>query len=119
MNYARDEFVETSRRVFAPGKACAAAVKQAINACAKTFKISEHRARDLMRGRLTPRVEEMDKLRELDGRWCRIKRAAKETTHEMIEEIAEFVRDLKARRKAKREARLSQKHPLERMYDRA
>jgi hypothetical protein len=119
MNYARDEFVETSRRVFNPGSACAASVKRAINECAKVFKISQHRARDLMRGKAVPRVEEMDKLRELDGRWCRIKRAAKATTHEMIEEIAEFVRDLKARRRAKREARLSQKNITERLFDRA
>lgn len=105
MNYARDEFVETSRRVFAPGTACAAAVKRAINACADTFKISEHRARDLMRGRLTPRVEEMDKLRELDGRWCRIKRAAKETTHDMIEEVVDFVRELKRKRQERKRSR--------------
>ena len=119
MNYARDEFVETSRRVFNPGSACAAAVKRAINECAKVFKISPHRARDLMRGKAVPKVEEMDKLRELDGRWCNRLKRARAQIEDKIEDIWEFVSELKARRKAKREARLSQKSIVDRMYDRA
>ena len=115
--YARDEFMETARRVFAPGRACAASVKGAENRCAKILGVSAHRARDLMRGKALPRVEEMDVIRSLDGRWCNKLRQMKASMSEQVHEIWEFVQTIKPRMRAKREARKSS--IVERVMDRA
>lgn len=116
MNYARDEFVETARRVFNPGAACAAAVKRAINQCAKVFNVSPHRARDLMRGKAVPKVEEMDKLRELDGRWCT---KAKRAVEPLLERMHDKIDALYSAYVERRERKRAQKPIVERMYDRA
>jgi hypothetical protein len=121
--YERIEFSERARRVFAPGKACAAAVKMAAAKLATELGVSWGRAHELLKGRALPTVKEMDFIRTKDGAWCPVEKKAKppllERMHDRIEDIFEFVEGLKARRRAKREARLSQKHITERLYDRA
>lgn len=114
MHCAREEFSETAKRVFAPGCAQGGNVKAAIAKCSKVLGISWDRARDLLRKRREPRVHEMDTLRELDGRWCNRLKRAKERVEDKIDAIYEFVETLKAKRKAKREARLSKSSFVER-----
>jgi hypothetical protein len=117
--YERIEFSERARRVFNPASACASPLKSAITKCADTLGVSWNRARDLLRGKALPTVREMDIVREKDGVWCNRLKRAKARIEDKIEDIWEFVEGLKARRTAKREARLSQKSVITRMYDRA
>jgi hypothetical protein len=118
--YERIEFRDRARRVFSPGKACAAAVKIAANDLAERFGISWGRAKELLKGRALPSVREMDLIRELDGVWCQTERKAKpalmERVHDKIEDIWEFVTELKRKRIERKRA---SKPVSERLYDRA
>jgi hypothetical protein len=128
--YPQQEFAETAPRLFAPSRAINGCIKDGITKLQKACGISSwHRARELWLGRTRPTVEEMDRLRELDGRWCNKARRAvqplMERMHERIEDVWEAIQKFKpiAERvekiRIKREARLSQKHITERLYDRA
>lgn len=124
--YERIEFAERARRVFNPDSACQSAVKSAINRCSDTLGVSWNRARDLMRGKALPTVREMDIVRARDGVWCDRLKRAKARIEDKIEDVVEAIHRLEAkadaffeRRKAKREARLSQKPITERLFDRA
>jgi hypothetical protein len=117
-NYASSEFAETATRVFAPVRAGAGGVKAGITKLQNACKISTwHRARELWLGRTRPSVEEMDRLRKLDGRWCdKARRAVKpalEAMHDKIDDIYEFVSEWKRKRK---ERSLSKKGFIERAY---
>lgn len=116
MSYARKEFMDRGLRVFAPSKAQNGAVAAAIDKCADTLKINWHRARDLLRGRVTPKIEEMDVVRELDGVWCNRMKRAKAAVEDKIEDIWEFVTELKRKRIERKRA---SKPVSERLYDRA
>jgi hypothetical protein len=120
LNPVSEEFIERAQRVLAPKRAHNGCMKAALAKLQTALGILPHRARDLMRGKVEPKVREMDLIREMDGVWCNKARRAvqplMERMHDKIEDIFEFVADLKARRKAKREARLSNKSIIERMY---
>jgi hypothetical protein len=116
------EFIERAQRVFAPQRPHGGCVKAALAKLQDTLGILPHRARDLMRGKIEPKVREMDKIRELDGVWCNRLKRAKARIEDKIEDIWETIQKFKPiaermeKRKAKREARLSNKSIIERMY---
>jgi hypothetical protein len=111
--YERIEFSERARRVFSPGKACAGSVKIAANGLAERLGVSWGRAKELVKGRALPTVREMDLIRELDGVWCNRMKRAKAAVEDKIEDIWEFVTELKRKRK---ERSLSKKGFIERAY---
>ena len=118
---SKDECRALARQLFAPSAAHGGCVKSGIakfrDFLSKHYRpTGENRARELFMGRIRPHVEEIDLLREKAGLWCRKKgAAARERVEDKIDAIYEFVESLKAKRKAKREARLSQSSFIERV----